>query len=153
MLWRINVQVLLINGTSSEVIEVFERFPQLATPSHQTALPKGLLDDSAPRYWTQENIRKLVGYIGGDQRKIMRFLMEQGGKATPKSIRTHMHYGNNGQKLAARLSGLTRNAKRATGFDKATLVDWRRRNDDDQEGEYFIVPDAYRTITEMGIKF
>jgi hypothetical protein len=99
----------------------------------------------APRRWTENSVRKLLGLIYGEQEKLLKFLVAHGGTATYAEIEVHMGY--KGQHLSGILSPLARNAKTATKDDSTKIIDWRPSEHPGQR-IYFVDPEALPLLKE-----
>jgi len=147
------VQIVIIMGSTDEVTEVLQRFPELrGNVGGNGALPAARPITSATTktasYWTDKAVRDLLTLVWGKQKQLLRFLMKGKGAASYRDVMAHFKF-KKGQQLSGILSGLTRNARKTTGFKDAKIIQWRRRNDTDSDGEYYIHPDAYDMLTML----
>lgn len=139
-----NGTTLAFEGDYDELADVVEDFVRKygTGPTAGRLVPdsKEVADPLAngSRRWSEQSARKLSGLLYGEQEKVVRFLLDQGGKASYAELKQHLGYGE--QKLSGILSAITRNAQAATGDRLARLVDWRTRKDG--EREYYIDPEA-----------
>ena len=150
------MRLIIADGTPAEVGEILRQFPELragipSNGSDKSSLIAAAEAKGAPRYWTENAVRRLATLLWGDQKKLARLLMERGG-VSYREVLKHLGFSK-GQQLSGIRSGITRNAKKVTGFADAEFVQWRRRTDNDWEGEYYIHPDALRLLKDMGVQF
>ncbi len=134
--------VLTFEGVKDELLEVAEDFAKKhSVPTvHSTATAQV---DTQPRVngsrrWNEQSVRRLTGLLYGEQEKVVKFLLENGGAASYVELGQYLGY--DGQRLSGILSPITRNAQTATGDRLARLVDWRLRKDGQRE--YYIDPEA-----------
>ncbi len=76
--------------------------------------------------WSEKKARKLwdsidVRHGGGNQKKLLNFLMSNGGHATEDEVRKHLNI-KKGQELAGVLANLSRNARREAKDDDVKVV-------------------------------
>ena len=76
--------------------------------------------------WTEKKARHFWDSLdprhnGGDQKKLLRFLMDNGGKAHEDEVRKHLGT-KKGQELAGILANLSRNARREAKDDDVKAV-------------------------------
>ena len=77
---------------------------------------------SGTSVWTIERARALWGYIYGDQKKLIQYLLSKGTASVPEILG---HLGmKKGAELAGVRSSLTRNARRETGYKDAKVIQW-----------------------------
>jgi hypothetical protein len=136
----IDGRTLTFEGEHDELVAVAEKFAQSCPP--QIAMTTGsggsAENPDSSRRWTEQTTKRLWGMLYGEQAKLVRFLVDRGGKATYDELAKHMGY--KGQHLSGILSPLTRNAQAATGDRLARLVDWRI--DKNSQRQYFIQAEA-----------
>jgi hypothetical protein len=76
--------------------------------------------------WNEKRARKLwdsidVRHGGGNQKKLLNFLLSNGGHATEDEVRKHLSI-KKGQQLAGILANLSRNARREAKEDDIKIV-------------------------------
>ncbi len=76
--------------------------------------------------WTEKRARLFWDNLdprhgGGDQKKLLQFLMDKGGRASEGDVRKHLGI-NKGQELAGVLANLSRNARREAKEDHVKAV-------------------------------
>ncbi len=76
--------------------------------------------------WTEKRARSFWDNLdprhgGGDQKKLLQFLMDKGGRANEGDVRRHLGI-NKGQELAGVLANLSRNARREAKDDDIKAV-------------------------------
>jgi hypothetical protein len=127
---------LVFEGERDELVATAEKFVEkagsvVAMKGKGVQPPSTLIpiknnanqNGQASRRWNEQSCRKLWGNIYGEQAKLVKYLVENGGVATYGEIEKKMGY--KGQHLSGILSPLTRNSQTATNDRLARLVDWR----------------------------
>jgi hypothetical protein len=76
--------------------------------------------------WTEKRARLFWDNLdprhgGGDQKKLLQFLLDKGGRASEGDVRKHLGI-NKGQELAGVLANLSRNARREANDDDVKAV-------------------------------
>jgi hypothetical protein len=104
---------------------------------HGAAKPIG-----RPQFWNSANAAAFWNSLdprrnGGKQKKVLRFLIKKGGRATYEEVKSHLA-AKNGQELAGVLANISRNARRETDYKKALAVDWKP---DGKGGGFYFIPD------------
>jgi hypothetical protein len=133
-------RTLTFEGEHDELVAVAEKFAQ----SHPSQVSMETVSRGTPetvdgsRRWTERTTKRLWGMLYGEQAKVVRFLVDRGGKVTYSELAKHMGY--KGQHLSGILSPLTRNAQAATGDRLARIIDWRI--DKNSQRQYYIQADA-----------
>ena len=148
----INGQALVYEGTYEELLKIGEDFVAkssilVASPSAVAQLapmPAAPMINGSGR-WTEQTARRLMNSLYGDQGKLVRYLVRNGGVAKYKDIGQQL--GLVKQKLAGVLSSITRNAQKATGHRSVRLLEWRRPADG--KDEYYIAADALPFLTTL----
>lgn len=145
-------QVLVFEGTYEELIRVGEEFVArhgnlIATPTDVAQLqPMATINvGDGVRYWTEHTARALWTLLSGDQAKLVKYLLQRGGAAKYSDVQKQLGLG--AQKLAGVLSSITRNAKKATGYREARLVNWRKTSGGDNE--YYVHPTALSLLSAI----
>ncbi len=138
-------RILVYEGTHEELVQIGEdfvaRFGAEITTTQQAQSLGGV---TVHAKWSGHKIKKLLSLLYGDQAKLVKFLVEQGGTSPYTQVAKHMGY--DAQRLSGILSPITRNAQAATGDREARLIDWRI--DDSGTRQYFIHPDALPFLTD-----
>lgn len=89
-------------------------------------------EKKARSFWNSLDIR----HGGGRQKKLLQFLMSNGGRTTEDDLQKHL--GIKGQKLAGVLANLSRNARREAKDDDVKVV---VRIYDGKGGRIYYIPD------------
>ena len=114
----------VLEGTPEEIAE-FNAIREHAT-SNGTARRIG--DPSSggvvrSLVWTEARARAFWNWVDGDQKKLLRFMLKRGGRATLDELKHHLEK-KTGSGVAGVLANISRNARRETGYSKALVVDW-----------------------------
>ena len=151
------MQFLWINGTSSEIAGVLEKFPELRNQANTNGSPHPaaasvppIVSLTTPSYWTEKALKEVMDELWGNEKKLLGFVFNEGAVGF-SDVMKHMGF-KKGQQLSGVLSGITRQSKKATGFKKAKLIKWRRVNENDWDGEYYVEADAAQLLNNLAIK-
>ena len=141
---------LMFEGTSDELNPIADKMmerhgPMIGSSNCGEALPDRIQQSNVNRRWTEQSVRKLWGLLYGEQKKLVKFLIDRGGKATYQEIQKHMGYG--AQHLSGILSPITRNAQTATNDRLARLVDWHSTGKGTRE--YVLDPVALSLLQQV----
>ena len=120
--------ILTVDGSYDEITSygdklIREHGTQVINLEEAKKLGGQMIHVKAPPVWTEQSVKNLLGLIYGDQEKLLKYLVGNGGTATYEEVGKHMGY--NGQRLSGILSPLARNAKSAMNNDSAKIIDWR----------------------------
>lgn len=150
----IDGRTLLFEGTYEELVKAGEecvaRFGNLIASAAdaaqlQPSMPIAVRAGTSSRRWTEQTARRLWGILYGEQAKLVKYLVQRGGKAKYAEVGKYLGY--EAQHLSGVLSSITRNAQAATGDRLARLVDWRIP--EDGKREYYVDPDALPFLAEI----
>ena len=128
----------LFEGTPEE-FNIIRGHSGAAQTSHTVAKP---ISSGDPQFWNAANAEAFWNSLdpqhnGGKQKKVLRFLIKKGGRATFQEVQSHLGV-ESGQELAGVLANITRNARRETDYKKAIAIDWKH----DGEGKgFYCIPD------------
>jgi hypothetical protein len=111
----------MFDGTPEEFLVIRNQMPG-AVNGHKNAAK----DVHGTGVWTEKRARRLWESLdprhdGGDQKKLLRFLIENGGRAKEGDLRKHLGI-KKGQELAGVLANLSRNARREAKDDDVKAV-------------------------------
>src|SRR5229473_3532133 len=90
----IDGRTLTFEGEHDELVAVAEKFVQShpAQVAMATA-PRGTAETlDGSRRWTEHTTKRLWGMLYGEQAKVVRFLVDRGGKATYEELAKHLGY-------------------------------------------------------------
>lgn len=110
----------LFEGTPEEFLIIHQ-------PSHGNGHKVVKADlSSGSGIWTEKRARLFWDNLdprhgGGDQKKLLQFLMDKGGRASEGDVRKHLSISK-GQELAGVLANLSRNARREAKDDDVKAV-------------------------------
>lgn len=135
----------LFEGTPEEFL-VIRSQPSIGN-GHKIAL-KGNTGSSV---WNEKKAREFwnsldVWHGGGRQKKLLRFLVKNGGRATENEVWTFLGI-KKGQELAGVLANITRNARREAKDDDVRAVTWEF--DDQNECHYYIPEDLLQFLKQL----
>lgn len=104
-----------------------------------------------PHFWKAANALAFWNSLdtrhnGGKQKKVLRFLIKKGGRATFEEVKSHLGV-DSGQEVAGVLANISRNARRETEYKKALAVDWK--SDSKGDGYYFIPDDLLQFMKDF----
>jgi len=146
---------LTFEGDHDELVSVAERFVEkhgdmvaVRSNINVEATPSRNVNQRGTRRWNEQTTQRLWKLLYGEQAKVVRFLVERGGKAEYKELGKHMGY--DAQHLSGVLSAITRNAQTATGDRLSRLVDWRIT--DDHRREYSIDAEAMPFFSQLVVQ-
>ena len=110
----------VFDGTPEEFLVI--RQHTITTNGHKGATKvlagAGIWNEKRARlFWDNLDPR----HAGGDQKKLLQFLMDKGGRASEGDVRKHLGI-NKGQELAGVLANLSRNARREAKDDDVKAV-------------------------------
>ncbi len=125
---------------SPEEFNAIRGYSGASQNGHTTPKPNG---NSNPQFWNAENAEAFWNSLdprrnGGKQKKVLRFLIKKGGRATYDDVKNYLG-AESGQELAGVLANITRNARRETEYKKALAIDWK--HDGEGKGFYFVPED------------
>jgi|SRR5579859_1890310 len=126
----------VFDGTPEEFLIIRNQSP-MAANGHK-AMTKAANGTSV---WTEKRARAFWDSLdplngGGKQKKILLFLIENGGRATEKEVWKHLDI-EKGQELAGVLANITRNARREAHDDEIRAVQWAYS---DKHDAYYFIP-------------
>jgi hypothetical protein len=143
----------VLDGTEEEVTRAYR-----AIKSGPDSLPftsnganghKGngsAVDGHGISVWTMKRARSLWDGLYGNQEKLVRYLLENGGTANQTDIMKHLGQ-KKGNQLGAVRSCLTRNARRETGYDEADVIKWFQGKDG--KWCYKLVPEVHELFKQI----
>lgn len=123
------------------------RFPRLSQED-TNALSDIAVDGEATAIWTEDRVRALWNWLYGNQKKLVQFLIDHGGRARKEELEKVLGI-KKGNELAGLLSCITRNARRETKYGEAEVVCWERG--DDGREYYRIVPQVYEILKGLAV--
>ena len=112
----------VFEGTPEEYLAI--RKESAATNGHKA----GSKTTNVASVWDERKAREFwnsldVWNAGGRQKKLLEFLIKNGGRATEDEVRKHLGI-RKGQELAGVLANITRNARRETKNGHVRAVGW-----------------------------
>jgi hypothetical protein len=122
------MKVLVFEGAPGEIADLLERMPHL----NVSGLPSNGSDANvqpspiSPKVaiWTRERVTEMWNGLYGDQKKLVKLILDKGGKVEVTDAQKHLGFGR-GPRIAGVLSCITRNARRITKYKEARFVeDW-----------------------------
>jgi len=86
---------------------------------------QGINADKQPNavVWTPKRAEEFWDALYGKQKELVQFLLDKGGNSSLKEVKQHLGL-TKGVQVAGLLSGITRNARRETGYKAAVVVQW-----------------------------
>ncbi len=143
----------LLEGTSDEVSSAYlaiQGKPNVAPVAADVAnghKGNGQVDGQhGAAVWTTKRAEALWNWLYGDQRKLMKFLLDKGGMASQAEIMNHLAL-KKGNELAGLRSCITRNARRETGYREAVVIDWILG--DDSKWYYKLEPEVHDLLKQI----
>jgi hypothetical protein len=125
----------VFEGTPEEFLIIHNQ-PPTTSNGHKAATKAA---NGTP--WTEKNAREFwdsldVWHNGGKQKKVLRFLISNEGRASEEEVWKHLGI-KKGQELAGVLANLTRNARREAHDDNIRVVQWSY---DDKHVCWYYIP-------------
>jgi len=136
----------LFEGTPEEYITIHNH--SVTAQNGRKAAPK---PTNISQVWNEKKARAFwdsldVWNNGGNQKKLLRFLIKNNGRATDEEIWKHLGL-DSGPQLAGILANITRNARREAKDDDVKVVAWMR----DAKGvwSHYILDDILQFLKEL----
>ncbi|SRR6266851_6072567 len=136
----------VFEGTTEEYLAIRGHSAHAGNGDKSTARPT-----NGSEYWNEKKARAFWDYLdvwnnGGRQKKVLHFLINNGGRATEDEVWKHLGV-KKGQELAGVLANITRNARRETKNPNAKVVGWMR----DAKGisYYYILEDILQLLKQI----
>lgn len=136
----------VFEGTTEEYLAIRDHSTHAGNGNKTTPKPT-----NGSEGWNEKRARAFWEYLdvwhnGGRQKKLLRFLLDNGGRATEDDVWKHLGV-KKGQELAGVLANITRNARRETKNENAKVVGWMR----DARGisYYYILEDILQFLKQI----
>ena len=140
----------ILDGTFDEVTsavrEIQGKSTTHATSSDNKHSSNGTNGQQGTTVWTMKRAEALWKSLYGDQEKLVKFLLDKGGSASQSDIMKHLGL-KTGNQLAGVRSSITRNARRETQYQAATVIEWATGADG--KWHYKLVPEVHEFFKQI----
>ncbi len=146
------MKATLSNGTvlDGSVEEISAALKALqSTSPNGTQAHSGIAHTASPpssSVWTEARVRALWSWLYGNQKKLVQFLLDNGGKGTIEEIMKALSL-KKGNEVAGLLSCITRNARRETEYRHAEVITWR--TNPSGHWHYVIAPEVLAILKKI----
>lgn len=138
----------VLDGSFEEITNALRALRDKA-PNGHSSVPKVVDDGHSALVWTPRRAEAFWGSLSGGQKELVQFVVDKGGTARMKEIMQHLNL-RQGVQLAGLLSGITRNARRETGYRDAEVIGWHVA--DDGKWRYAIRNEVYELLKQIANK-